>query len=79
MQIIAINKKHQSKVNKAGKWILKYNALNDLRDKADNNGEILEVRRLNRKCADAFDSYLEIVNELPLREKAQIDKIFYFN
>jgi hypothetical protein len=79
MQIIAINKKHQSKVNKASKWILKYNALNDLRDKADNNGEILEVRRLSRKCAGAFDSYLEIVNELPLREKAQIDKIFYFN
>jgi hypothetical protein len=79
MQIIAINKKHQSKVNKASKWILKYNALNDLRDKADNNGDILQVRRLNRKCAGAFDSYLDIVNELPLREKAQIDKIFYFN
>lgn len=76
MKILAVNKKYQAKVNRATKWVIKYNHLTNLRHIADGNGDILELRHLERKCAGAFDSYLEIVNELPLREKAQIEKLF---
>jgi hypothetical protein len=77
--INAINKRHQSKVNRAVKWVLKYNKLNELRNEADGNGDEKLLYQLNRKCAGAFDSYLEIIYELPTREKTQIDKLFYIS
>jgi hypothetical protein len=79
IMINAINKRHQSKVNRAAKWVLKYNKLNDLRNEADGNGDEKLLYQLGRKCAGAFDSYLEIIDELPLRERAQIDKLFYIS
>ena len=68
----AINKAHQSKVNRAIKHLTKYNQLNNLRDLAD--GEEKEYRKLDRQCALAFDKYLEIVMEIPMRERNQIEK-----
>ena len=70
----AINKVHQSKVNRAIKYLTKYNQLNNLRDIADGNGEEKEYRKLDRQCALAFDKYLEIVMEIPMRERNQIEK-----
>jgi hypothetical protein len=77
MTIIAINKKHQSKVNRAIKTLVRYNALNDLRNIADDNGEEKLYKKLDRQCLNTFDKYLDIVNELPAREKIQIEKEIY--
>ena len=77
MTIISINKKHQSKVNRAVKNLLRYNALNDLRNIADDNGEEKLYKKLDRQCLNIFDKYLDIVSELPKREKIQIEKQIY--
>lgn len=72
--VTAINKAHQSKVNRACAWLSKYNSLNDLRDIADGEGNEKEYRKLDRQCANAFDKYLDILDELPSREKNNIEK-----
>lgn len=77
MTILAINKIHQSKVNRAVKTLLKYNALNDLRNIADDNGEEKLYKKLDKNCLNTFDKYLDIVSELPKREKALIEKQIY--
>ena len=76
----AINKRHQSMVNRAVKWIEKYNKANEQRDIAlelmrssmTKNAPIW--RKYNRLCERAFDKYLECLYELPRREVAQIEK-----
>lgn len=72
--LLSVNKAHQSKVNKAVKYLVRYNNLNNLRDKADNNGEEKEYNKLNRQCEIVFDNYLEVVLELPKRERERIEK-----
>jgi hypothetical protein len=74
--IIAKNPKNQVKVNKAVNWLVKHNAYNDERNQvSDNLGEdCKEWRRINKKCEDSFDKYLEYLEELPKREQAQITK-----
>lgn len=73
-QFKAINPKHQSKVNKAVKALLKYNELNDLRDKASDLDQEKEFKKLDNLCAKYFDKYLEIIDELPARERNNIEK-----
>lgn len=70
----AINKKHQSKVNKAIRAILTYNLFNSLRDIANDEGNEKEFKILDKKCEKYFNSYLEIKSELPKREVEQIEK-----
>ena len=77
MTITAINKVHQSRINKAVKTLIKYNELNDLRNIADDNGEEKIYKKLDRQCLNTFDKYLDIVSELPKREKARIEKQLY--
>jgi len=72
--ITAINKKHQSKVNRACAWLIKYNSFNNQRDIADGNGDDKMYRKYDRLCANSFDKYLWILDELPKREKANIEK-----
>jgi len=72
----AINKKHQTKVNRAVYWITKYSHLNNLRDIADGNGEEKEYKKYDRLCARSFDKYLDYLYELPKREQKQIEKNF---
>tara|TARA_R110000868_G_scaffold220501_1_gene471758 strand:- start:788 stop:1021 length:234 start_codon:yes stop_codon:yes gene_type:complete len=72
--LVSVNKLHQSKVNKAVKYLVKYNNLNNLRDNADSNGDEKEYNKLNRQCEIVFDNYLEIVYELPKRERDRIEK-----
>ncbi len=75
--INAINKRHQSRVNRAVKTLIKYNALNDLRNIADSNGEEKIYKKLDRQCLNSFDKYLDIVSELPARERVKIEKELY--
>lgn len=77
MTILAINKKHQVKVNRAVKTLLKYNTLNDLRNIADDNGEEKLYKKLDKNCLNTFDKYLDIVYELPKRERTRIEKQIY--
>lgn len=74
----AINKKHQSKVNRAINWLIKYSENNALRDMASDNEDDWEYRRYDRICIKAFDKYLEIVSELPSREVKQIESSKYY-
>jgi len=48
-----------------------------LRNIADDNGEEKLYKKLDRQCLNTFDKYLDIVNELPAREKIQIEKEIY--
>lgn len=68
----AINPKHQSRVNRAMKHLLKYNDLNDQRDRADDDGDTKLYNKLDRQCEVAYDKFLETIDELPKREKEQI-------
>jgi len=64
--------KNQSAVNKAVKALLKYNELNDQRDKLEK-----ESPAINRKCENAFDKYLELAGELTKADRAAIEKKYY--
>ena len=75
MTIIAITKKNQTLVNKATKWMSKYNELNDLRNAADDEDNLKEFKKLDRLCAAAYDRYLDVCFQLPKREITQIEKI----
>ena len=73
----AINKIYQSKVNRAIKYLIQYNQLNDARNNADGNDEKI-FKQLDKKCLSVFDKYMEIVLELPKREREQIEKSKYY-
>ena len=75
MTIIAITKKNQPLVNKATKWMTKYNELNNLRDVADGEDDFKEFKKLDRLCAAAFDKYEDVCFLLPKREINQIEKV----
>jgi len=70
----AINKQHQVKVNRVVKALVKYNALNDLRDKADNDGDMKAYNKYDRQCSNAWDKYYDLRDELPKREILNIEK-----
>lgn len=76
----ALNKKHQTNVNRAVNWLRKYNATNILRDEAEGNSEHAdayddkEYRKIDRLCQKQFDSFLEYMDELPKREQDRIYK-----
>lgn len=70
----AVNPKHQKAVNKAVKALMSYNAYNTLRDKVDGEGDDKAFKKYDRLCESAFDKYLDIVGELPKRERDNIEK-----
>lgn len=72
--ITAINKVHQGKVNKACNWLVKYNEFNRQRDLLESDDDDKAIRSINRLCENSFDKYLTIVDELPKREKVNIEK-----
>ena len=76
--LTAINKKHQSKVNKAINWLIKYSENNTLRDMASDNEDDWDYRKYDRICIKAFDKYLEVISELPKGEVARIEKSKYY-
>ena len=74
IKVKAINQIHQSKVNRACQWLIKYNEANDQRDLADNNGDEKMYRKYDRLCEKSWDKYEDYTSELPSREVAQIEK-----
>ena len=73
-KIIALNKKHQAKVNKAVYWLIKYNTANDMRNDADGDGNEKMYTKYDNMCQKTFDKYEEYTSELPAREVKQIEK-----
>jgi hypothetical protein len=77
MEIVAINKKNQTLVNRAVRSLISYNIYNDLRDLADNDGDTKLYVKYNRLCENTFDKFLGYCDELPKREVEQIKKKLY--
>lgn len=73
-KIVALNKKHQSNVNKAVYWLIKYNEFDNRRNEADSEGNDKMHKRYDNQCQKAFDRYEEYTSELPIREVKQIEK-----
>ena len=73
----AIKTKNSKLFNKVVKALVKYNELNDLRDKASDfdllDGSSKEYNKLDKKCEVAFDNYLELLQELPKYEQKRIE------
>ena len=76
----SINPKYQSLVNKAVAWDVKYEFANDQRCIAENDRECDYVeddklwRKWNKQCEKAYDKYLEFIDELPKRERTNVEK-----
>tara|TARA_R110000772_G_scaffold176676_3_gene288340 strand:+ start:743 stop:973 length:231 start_codon:yes stop_codon:yes gene_type:complete len=75
--ITAINKRNQALVTRASKWLAKYNEANDLRNEADDSGDDKAFKKAEALCEKSFNNYLELVSELPLREKKNIEKVLW--
>ena len=58
-KIIALNKKHQAKVNKAVYWLIKYNTANDMRNDADGDCNEKMYTKYDNMCQKTFDKYEE--------------------
>ena len=65
---------NQSLLNRVVKALTKYNALNNLRDNADNNGDDKLVNKLNNQCESSWNKYKELLQELPKYEQNNILK-----
>lgn len=79
MTLQSINPKNQSKVNKAIEWMRKYDDANDKRNLISDSLECdeqdsKEWRAINRRCEQAFDRHLEIMDELPKGQQDAINK-----
>ncbi len=72
--IQAKNKKHQANFNRALSWLIKYNSFNDIRNIADGDGDEKEYNRVNKKCENSYDKFLDYMEELPKYEQNKIYK-----
>lgn len=76
----AINPKNQKNLNKALSWLIKHNKYNDERTLLEDSSELEYVedstawKRINKKCEDSFDKYLEYCDELPKGQVKLIEK-----
>ena len=70
----ATTSKNQSLLNRVVKALTKYNALNNLRDNADNDGDDKLVNKLNTQCENSFAKYQELLEGLPKYEQNRIEK-----
>lgn len=68
----AINNKHQKTVDKAVKWLKKYNETAEAIDKADGEGDIKKLSKLEGLGYKQYDMFLTYMGELPKREREQI-------
>ena len=72
--MIALNKKHQAKVNKAIYWLTQHNEADRQRNISDSAGNEKNYRAWDRKCEKTYNRYLDDTSELPAREVKQIEK-----
>jgi hypothetical protein len=70
----AKNKKHQTNFKKALSWLIKHNSFNDLRDIAEGEGNLKQYDKINKKCENSYDKFLDYMEELPKYEQNKIYK-----
>jgi len=75
MTIQAINKKHQTAINRAYKALRQYYALVDLDDTVELYSKAAD--RLLAKQEKAHEKYLNMLDNLPVREKNALSKQHY--
>ena len=75
MELIAINPKNQSKVNRAISWAMKYDLANDQRTIAEDNDDDKAFNKLDRQCDKAFEKFYDLMDELPKGQRKAIEKI----
>jgi len=76
MNLIAINPKNQSKVNRILAWATKYDIANNNRDIADGDGDDKAYKKYDRQCQMMFDKYLELMDDLPKGQQKAIEKLW---
>lgn len=78
MVLQAIKPKNQGKVNRVLNWLIKHNDFNNQRDIADGDGNEKLYNKLNTKCENTYDKFLEYLEELPKYEQNQILKSKFY-
>jgi hypothetical protein len=76
-RLTATSRKNQANLNKAIYWGMRYNELNDMRDRASDMGDERAYRKLDRQCEVAFDKHLDFMGELPKKEQARVEKLVF--
>ena len=76
-KLTAKSKKNQTIINKAIYWGMKYNEVNDMRDRADDAGDMKSYVKFDRMAANAFDKHLEFMSELPKTEQARVERFVF--
>lgn len=66
-------KKNEKIFNKTIKALIKYNALNNLRDQALNDDDMKLYKKADRQCETAWHKYWENFTELPQYEQKRIE------
>jgi len=72
--MIAINKKNQSRVNKAIKSLTLHNKYNDLRDQADADDNMKDHKKYDRLCEKTYNDFLDHMWWLPKNQQQAIYK-----
>ena len=69
------NANNKRAFNKAINWLTKYNAFDTQRNmvSSDEGEDCAKWRAIDRKCANAFDKYLEACVDLPQYEVKRIE------
>jgi hypothetical protein len=79
----AKNPKNNKNFNKAVQWLTKHNILNDQRTLLEDTSEAEYVedttawKRINKKCEDSFDKYMDYCYELPKTDVKTIEKTLW--
>lgn len=76
-KLTAGTKRNQANLNKAIYWGMKYNEINDLRDRAYDSGDEKAYRKYDRMASNAFDKHLDYMSELPKKEQARVERFVF--
>ena len=76
-KLTAKSKKNQTIINKAIYCGMKYNEVNDMRDRADDAGDMKSYVKFDRMAANAFDKHLEFMDSLPKGEQARVERFVF--
>jgi hypothetical protein len=68
----AVNQKNQKLFNKSIKLLIRYNELNDLRDRAGDNDDEKSYKKYDRMCEVTYDKFLDSMDALPKYEQKRI-------
>lgn len=72
-------KKHQTNINKALYYGVRYNEANNLRDKASDVDDTKAYNKFDRQCEVIFDKYINYLNELPKYEQTRVEALIFPN